>query len=1498
MIESNIGKQEKFHYINLFKIDYKYKLYQGIFDPAKAISTTIIENENEKDKNFKKKEKSVLSSNTNNKISKKQAKKIKKKNAKKRKNEEEERKEQELMLEKQDSKNGIYLIKPLNKKQKEKEKKQMQKINQIKEKQIQYLKQLENKLEKEVEINLEKEDKEININQNNNNNKKGNKKKNKDKNKINDFYEKEKNDNEGNKKVDDFIKSIKAKKEKIEKEKEKENIKINFLNLYKYLFTLDPSNRLKLRDEKKEIQDEVIIDLFNFISKSDLNEKENIKDICILIDSLGEIIINEKDKKLIDLFVQKCFELMNNKINNLFEDNIFNLLLNICYSLMKIKNENEIKFDDIDLGNSIYLSVTEMTEKEINNNQLIDFKNNENLIKSFFFYLILFYIFDKNDLSIQKKLIDSFNVLLQKKENENETEKQKYDAELDLITTKSKFYTLKFLLKFKDIFDIKKSVFYSLNIKITKLFTDYLTNLQQNILKENIKPFFEIISLILSHYIYNFDIFYELDFKLYEDIFDLFKNITENEPFINETEEKNKFIKMIKFNILSLTNDDSLSKYLMILMKIFKLFNKQNLDYDLYVDYFSNVLEFVLDIKQSYLHEKYFNLLHRELNDKFNEELIKKILNVVLKKIDLISKEKDIIMMRGLKDLIIFYKKFDIIQDECLKLIQNINSNTINDEIILLFLISFFDPNYKKIDKFIEIIPFNKLGFINQNVISFLLHHYVNEELKNLNDIIKLYEKKDKSKIDEFIINQFINHIKENEILLTIDDIKLIEKNKINIPIEKIIEVRNEKNYKLVDSFVIKYINENEICESILNNYPYKTNLENLIQETNDKNGKYPEKDYLNSINNIVNILVEIKKIDNLLLKNGDYFKIESVQIEDSKNDEKKENENAENLIEMLTNPIEKKEDSKEKEDNKEENKDNKEEKKENEKIENKKPKANIDLIIYIFTEIISMKEFNTLKEIIKENNLEILNQEYTQNLLLFAQIEQFIYKTLQNNNLFSLLTQSPKLISIFMKSYIIFKEYFSQNKSILNNIISENKNLDIFITSKYINNIYLYSLCEEYLTSLIIERCSSQLIYLFPESEIYLLLQTNNRKFLKSITDSLNNAYQTKILSQENINSLLEKAKDEEVDYLEEVVFEIFNKETIKYLENPKEIIELLVACNEGLRYDLLPSKNQYYQSIFPYFYIWKSIMNKIENGFKLYTSNQSHVTLIQNYKTLLKFVINYFERNSKLYEMFLLIVVSLIHLIDQQENDIDDINLSDSNFENFDENNLTNNFDNNTYMFLSSILFKFVKIFPSLVKFYYDESKNKLKNVFKNLICSLILPKLLKDLRERIKSNEKLLSENNITVGNFISSNYLEFKLELNEEIKFYVEIKIPPIFPLKKLDINIKTNVSIDEIKLLNIKLNLNHTLNSSVDNVCDNLIIWKEDLKQLYLIGNEPCPICYFYLNTTDKSLPSLQCHTCHKKFHLVCIKEWFKSQYNYGKETCPMCRTEWKMRRFN
>ena len=557
-----------------------------------------------------------------------------------------------------------------------------------------------------------------------------------------------------------------------------------------------------------------------------------------------------------------------------------------------------------------------------------------------------------------------------------------------------------------------------------------------------------------------------------------------------------------------------------------------------------------------------------------------------------------------------------------------------------------------------------------------------------------------------------------------------------------------------------------------------------------------------------------------------------------------------------------------------------------------------MDIVLHIFSEILSMKELKSLKEKITDKNREEkLKPLNLSTLFYFSFIENYIYHIFSNDDIFSSLKKSPKFLSSFITLYINYKENFKLGKIYFNDFLTKTKSTtpletkNILIFQKVLND------CEINLTNLLISRCSSQLVYLFPEKEIFNLLQTNNIKFLKTVTDKLGEVYKTQILSAENVKTLLNKAQDEEVDYLNDVVYSIFGKETIKYLEDPKDIIKTLVSINEGMKYDLLPNKNNFVNSIYPYFYIWKTIMMKIEYGFKLYTTDKSKTELIENYKTLLRFVISYLEKNSLLYDMFLLILVSLIHLIDQQdyENDIDNTDPINNDFQNFDENNLTNEFDHNTYIFLLSILYKFVKIFPSLIKYYYDESQNKLRYMFKNLIFSQILPKLITDIRQNIISNSKKLLDNGIMLNDTVLKNIFEFSYQLNDEIALIISIRIPPIFPLKKLDVNVKCNAALNDTKLFNIKMNLNHTLNSSLENICDNLIIWSEDAKQLVVLNNEPCPICFYYVNSTDKSLPSMQCHTCKKKFHSFCIKEWFKSQAQLGKETCPMCRGEWKLK---
>ena len=997
------------------------------------------------------------------------------------------------------------------------------------------------------------------------------------------------------------------------------------------------------------------------------------------------------------------------------------------------------------------------------------------------------------------------------------------------------------------------------------------------------------------------DLFYELDNTMYEKIFNLTQNLIETTPF-NDIEnnpsiyeEKNKFIQNLKFNELSLNSDDSISKYQMLLFKLFKFYDSNNNkgEYNsVYIKYFQKVLNITFYITQHYLKDKYISLLQRELKTKIDncENITKIIFEEILEKISKIIETKNITLIKNYKNLSKFYSSFETLIDEIISYIKTNYSNNEskieeNEEIKIILLISILGNNNKIIQKFIEEVPCNIILFINQQMANFTMINYIEEEINILNTIIKEYFKNKKEECQKAIIGKFYQELKNNNIYKTIELWNLILEQKINVELIEIVKLKNDNNYMIVDAIILHMINNGINLDEISKMYQLERDYLKEIQDVNDINGHFKGSGYIpnSKLDKLINVLVQLNELDIVLKKDAKYFKPFQPKIKEEKKDTK-------------SNPVEdKKEENKIESENKEEKKEeNKEEKKE----EKKEPHVNMDIVLHIFSEILSMKELKSLKEKITDKNREEkLKPSNLSTLFYFSSIENYIYHIFSNDEIFSNLKKSPKFLSSFITLYINYKENFKLGKIYFNDFLTKTKSItpletkNILIFQKVLND------CEINLTNLLISRCSSQLVYLFPEKEIFNLLQTNNIKFLKTVTDKLGEVYKTQILSAENVKTLLNKAQDEEVDYLNDVVYSIFGKETIKYLEDPKDIIKTLVSINEGMKYDLLPNKNNFVNSIYPYFYIWKTIMMKIEYGFKLYTTDKSKTELIENYKTLLRFVISYLEKNSLLYDMFLLILVSLIHLIDQQdyENDIDNTDPINNDFQNFDENNLTNEFDHNTYIFLLSILYKFVKIFPSLIKYYYDESQNKLRYMFKNLIFSQILPKLITDIRQNIVSNSKKLLDNGIMLNDTVLKNIFEFSYQLNDEIALIISIRIPPIFPLKKLDVNVKCNAALNDTKLFNIKMNLNHTLNSSLENICDNLIIWSEDAKQLVVLNNEPCPICFYYVNSTDKSLPSMQCHTCKKKFHSFCIKEWFKSQAQLGKETCPMCRGEWKLK---
>ena len=402
--------------------------------------------------------------------------------------------------------------------------------------------------------------------------------------------------------------------------------------------------------------------------------------------------------------------------------------------------------------------------------------------------------------------------------------------------------------------------------------------------------------------------------------------------------------------------------------------------------------------------------------------------------------------------------------------------------------------------------------------------------------------------------------------------------------------------------------------------------------------------------------------------------------------------------------------------------------------------------------------------------------------------IQASVNIVLSCDKIFSNLLKNKNLLEEFVKQYVSIKElsyvihedtqkalkYIETSKD-TSAIIEQQSEISRYLTIDDLTSQIAVS-CGEFIKT----RCRNQIVFLFKEQDIYKMFSTKDKEFMQLLFEKLDLEYKRTILNEGSLKSLLSKAQNEEEDLLEEVIYSIFSEKIIKYLEYPEEIIELLTSMSEAMKYDLKLDTKKYYNSILSYFYTWKSIMSKIENGFKLYTTEKNLVTTIDSYKTLLKFIVNYLEKNNKIYEMFLLLTVSLIHLIDEGKS-LEDKS-SNYSLDKFDESSLTDALDSNTFQFLLSVLYKFVKIFPSLVRFYYEETKTKLKNTFKSLNTNIILPNLLSDLEERVQANKELLAKNQIRIRDTKSMNYLEFDFNANEEIKFVIEIRIPPIFPLK--------------------------------------------------------------------------------------------------------------------
>jgi hypothetical protein len=1164
-----------------------------------------------------------------------------------------------------------------------------------------------------------------------------------------------------NKKVEDLLKGFKDKKSA--KGKSAPDEKISIMNLYltkhKYLFSLDPTKKLKLR-ELGSVTTEAVASFFDITDQTfksmegtaeDEFTKQNIREACSLLDNICELIQTAGNPELLSNTLDKSLDNLLDVLTKHLP-NSKTYVINILYTF--IKYQNDASFKDKNLTSDKLLKTYETLSNDLlkyltENGKLEELSENETL-NYYLFARSLAYIaltgLDKSKINEAMLLDENIKLLIKALENILSESDDFFDD----------FNNLKFFTKFNHLFDYHRSKFYVLTIKTSKFIENSLTEIQNTIMRNNNEFFLRIINNILLKYLNNFDIFYENNEPLYEEIFALMKFIIEDKSL--QCNSLKQTINDIQLEDLNLQSDDFVTKYIILLVKYIKYFEKafntgDESDIQIYLDYHHQVLFKILSVRQGYIREKYFKIMEKSIephigDEKITELICRYITTFIQNTLQNNYNTNLVKNVKFIKEITKFYSGYMNIKKNILTVFgQNEFEDNVGFALMAVFYLNFLKLDKAEDYKLLLSILNNSEIFIENLLLidkrrcSYLMKYYINEEiqaLENIIDLILVCISKGEINIPletivRFIFNKLIevtshgghsadlnNLLKIFEQFITkglltneklevllFDFIKAVkgsalDLNKITVIMFFINKLIVSYDYEATAGLVEKINSELGVNTS---NY---TNVANEIKLVNDHLKDF-KKDYIKNTADILPYLLQLIVLAKLLEKDPSLFKVEDIQIESIPEPTISD----QNIVEGEVKP---------------------EEAIVNEEVkveENNNNKVNLNIVLHIFNNYIDIVDKNIHQG--KEINMNILN---------ISTVQEIINLILNNETIFSSLVNDKNLLEQFIKKYIGLKEIsFRLSEAAtkeLRLIETEMTSLKTDNLLTISHNLLITEISEKIslnCANFIKYRCKDQIIYLFSEVDIYKMFMTKDREFLLILYKQLSLSYQKTIINQEKLSGWLSKAQSEEEDYLEDVAHSIFSKQVINYLECPEEIIEFLTTMNDALKYDFKVERKEFYNNLFSYFYLWKAIMSKIENGFKLYTSDKQHVKVIDNYKILLKFIVNYLERNNRIYEMFLLISISLMHLIDDEKMLEGDKFVED--LEHFDDTTLNDSFDRNSFNFILSVFYKFVKIFPTLVKYYYDEKKSKLKNTIKRLITQVTLPKMLGDIKTTLTSN-----------------------------------------------------------------------------------------------------------------------------------------------------------------
>ena len=199
---------------------------------------------------------------------------------------------------------------------------------------------------------------------------------------------------------------------------------------------------------------------------------------------------------------------------------------------------------------------------------------------------------------------------------------------------------------------------------------------------------------------------------------------------------------------------------------------------------------------------------------------------------------------------------------------------------------------------------------------------------------------------------------------------------------------------------------------------------------------------------------------------------------------------------------------------------------------------------------------------------------------------------------------------------------------------------------------------------------------------------------------------------------------------------------------------------------------------------------------------------------------------------------------------------------------------------------LFRAVEVFPSLSKRWWEEEcpKSSVSLVQSFVEHNITLEILKRELRRMKKSTSfGAMTVSGSTVSREVVATYEQ------DDFNLKVVVSIPTCFPLRSAEVDCSKTLGVPQSRWKMWSLQIRLMLNNQGGTLQDALVLWKNNVDQEFE-GVEPCPVCYSVLHVKTHKLPSLECTTCHNRFHFDCLTQWFRSS---GKNQCVLCQQQWQ-----